>query len=284
MSDAALPCSDASRAAGEPLAGTALHATSWLLVEVPGPWPRDVSDGASLPEQAREAVAAWLERFAPARLLFVRRPGRAAGGRLAFVARVEESRGEIRRFELESPEELAACDLDGGGEMVDSSLVLVCGHGSRDRCCARRGTEVFGALVGELPDEGLWISSHQGGHRFAANALVLPSGIQLGRLDPGDAWQVIAGALAGRVDLRRYRGRACFPPPVQAAEHALRAELGLDELGALRLAGAEGSLVRFRTREGGAHAVHVEEVAGRAVPASCGAAPEPQRAFAASPA
>ena len=47
-----------------------------------------------------------------------------------------------------------------------------------------RGTAVFRALAGHVPEDDLWLSSHQGGHRFAANVLVLPSGMQLGRLDP----------------------------------------------------------------------------------------------------
>lgn len=37
----------------EPLAGTAVTATSWLLVEVPGGWPPDVSDAAALPRKPR---------------------------------------------------------------------------------------------------------------------------------------------------------------------------------------------------------------------------------------
>jgi hypothetical protein len=280
VSSAAL-CSDASRAAGEPLAGSAVHALRWLLVEVPGPWPRDVSDAATLPDGACEAVTAWLEQEAPSRLLFVRRPhsGAPAPARLAFAVRAEESATAVRRFELERLEDLATADLSSGGDEVDAGLVLVCGHGSRDRCCALRGTAVFAALDAQLPEDALWLSSHQGGHRFAGNVLVLPSGIQLGRVDPDDAWDVTARALAGRIDLDRYRGRTCLPPAVQAAEHAVRAHLGLERLGALELVAADGPTIRFRDEGGREHVASVEESAGPTVPASCGAEPEPQRAF-----
>jgi hypothetical protein len=273
-------CCDASRAAAEPLSGTAVHATSWLVLEVPGPWARDVSDGAALPAPARATVSAWLEHSAPSRLLFVRRPGRAGATRLAYVVRSEETVTEVRRLELDRLDELASVDLDAGGERTDARLVLVCGHGSRDRCCALRGTAVFAALEPHVPDEELWLSSHQGGHRFAGNVLVLPSGIQLGRIDVDDAPGITADALSGRIALERYRGRTCFPAPVQAAEHAIRSAHGCDRLDALRLAAANGSTVRFRDSGGLEHAASVAEIAGPAVPASCGAEPEPQRAFA----
>ena len=66
---------------------------------------------------------------------------------------------------------------------------------------------------------------------------------------------------------------------MQAADHALRVELGLEELGALRFVGADSSTARFRTADGVEHAVVVEEAEGPTVPASCGADPEPQRTF-----
>jgi hypothetical protein len=193
--------------------------------------------------------------------------------------RADELDTDVRRFELERPDDLAGVDLEAGGDVVATPLALVCGHGSRDRCCALRGTAIFAALRETVGDEALWLSSHQGGHRFAGNVLVLPSGIQLGRVDEEDAEEVVARAFAGRIDLDRSRGRTCYEPRVQAAEHALRAELGLEELDAVRVAGVEGSLVRFRDRDGVEHAAIVEEVEGPVVPASCGAEPEAQRAF-----
>jgi hypothetical protein len=274
-------CSDVSRAAGELIAGTATTAARWLLVEVPGSWPRDVADAGALPEAAHDAVASWLARTPRSRLHFIRRPGRAGRRPLAFVVHADEATTEVRRLELESHDALATVDLDSDGEAVDAQLVLVCGHGSRDRCCALRGTAVFGALSPGPGDEELWISSHQGGHRFAGNVLVLPGGIQLGRVDPDEAPALVARALAGRIELDRYRGRTCYERRVQVAEHALRAELALDGLSDLRLEADECATVRFRTADGTVHAVVVEEIDGPTVPASCGAAPEPQKTFSA---
>ena len=272
-------CAELSLAAGEVLAATAVTAERWLLVEVPGSWPRDVAAEGALPDAAQEAVGAWLGTTPGARLQFVRRPGRAARRPLAFVICAEESRQEVRRIELGCLEDLATLDIGAAGTPVDPSLVLVCGHGSRDQCCALRGTEVFGALVGRLGEEELWISSHLGGHRFAANVLVLPVGLQLGRVEASEAPFVVARALGGKIELERYRGRTCYAPTVQAGEHAVRMAAGLDGVDDLRFAGVEHGHVRFRSWDGTDWAAVVEEVEGPAVPASCGDDPAPQRAF-----
>jgi hypothetical protein len=272
-------CADLSEQAGEQLGGTASTTRSWLLVEVPGTWPRDVSDGAGLPEAARRAARAWLERTPSSRLLFIRRPGRAPSGReLAFVAHAGEEGPSVRRFELAELPDLP--DLDEVGSRASTeSLVLVCAHGTRDACCALRGTAVYGALAATVGPEEVWISSHQGGHRFAANVLVVPAGIQLGRVSMAEAPDVVRRALAGRIDLDRYRGRAIHPPAVQSADIAVRRAHGLDGIDDLRLVEVDGDSVRFRDSSGRLHVAVVSQTAGPIVPASCGAKPEPQPEF-----
>jgi hypothetical protein len=271
-------CSEASVSAGEPIGATATEAESWLLVEVPGPWLRDVSDGSGLPPRAQAAVQAWLERTPSSRLQFVRRPGRGHSGRLlAFLVRAGEVDADARRVELGDLDELDPADPTRWVEAEDAQLVLVCGHGTRDACCARRGTAVFGGLAPHLGQDELWMSSHQGGHRFAPNVLVLPAGIQLGRVGADEAPGLVAGALLGRVDLARYRGRTAYPRDVQAAERAVRDATGLDRIGDLRLLGVDGDRVHFRGPDGKQHTAVVESALGPVVPASCGAEPEPQR-------
>lgn len=272
-------CSDLSEAAGESLAASATTAEQWLVLEVPGTWPRDVSVEGVLPPSAHEAVSAWLEETPRSRLQFVRRPGRSARGPLAFLVRAPEEGGEVRRIELDSHHDLAGIDFATAGDPVAGSLVLVCGHGSRDQCCALKGTAVFTALGDRLGDEEAWISSHQGGHRFAANLLVLPAGLQFGRVTPDEAPLLAARALGGKIDLDRYRGRTCYEATVQAAERAVREEAVLDGVSDLRLVEASGDEVRFRAWDGAEYSATVEEVEGPSVPASCGADPEPQRSF-----
>lgn len=269
-------CADISRSAGESLFATATTVTTWLLVEVPGTWPRDVSEGDALPPSARSAVDAWLEGTPGSRLLFVRRPGRTGSRALAFVVHADERRSEARRLELASLEGLASVDLASAGDLVDEPLVLVCGHGVRDACCALRGGAVFSALAPSVPEGSLWISSHQGGHRFAANVLVLPAGLQFGRVEPEEAFEIVSRALAGSIELDRYRGRTCLAPAAQAAERAVRVAAGLNRVEDLRLVGIDGDHVRFVARGGLEYAAVVESREGPVVPASCGAVAEPQ--------
>ena len=94
---------------------------------------------------------------------------------------------------------------------------------------------LYEALGDHLPAASLWQASHLGGHRFAPNMVVLPSGVQLGRVSVAEAAGVAAALAAGRIPLDHYRGRTLYDAPVQAAEIAVRRALALDGVGDLRL-------------------------------------------------
>jgi hypothetical protein len=270
-------CADLSEAAGESLGASATNALNWLLVEVREAWPRDVSDEGALDDESRATIAAWLESVPSSRLLFIRRPGRAGEPRVVFVVGAAEARGEVRRIELDDGPGLGGVDLAADGVVVDRKLVLVCGHGTRDACCALRGRAVFGELETHVPPGDLWLSSHQGGHRFAANVLVLPTGVHLGRVAPESAAEIVSEALAGRIVLDHYRGRTAYTSREQAAERAIRASHALDRVSGLTLVADDGRAVRFVDAHGHEHWAVPEEVSGPAVPASCGNEPGPQR-------
>lgn len=270
-------CADVSRAVGEPISATATTARNWLLVEVRGGWSREVTSSDALPEPAAVAVSEWLAQTADSRLLFIRRPGRTEGPHAVYVVEADESSRGVRCLELDRLEELADVTLTSDGAPSDDGLVLVCGHGSRDQCCALRGTAVFGALAPGLLEAQPWISSHQGGHRFAANVLVLPAGLHFGRVEPHEAQSVVGRALQGSIELDRYRGRTCYEPIAQAAEHAIRSSRGLGRVADLSLLAVDGAKARFRDADGHEYAAVVEEQQGPAAPASCGEDPKPQR-------
>lgn len=111
---------------------------------------------------------------------------------------------------------------------------LVCTNGARDPCCAIRGPAVAQALERELPGQ-VYECSHLGGHRFAANVLVLPDELCFGRLDARTAAALAAELEAGRLPLDHLRGRTTLEPEQQAAEILVRRELGLTQLDDLRL-------------------------------------------------
>jgi hypothetical protein len=264
-------CSRASARAGVELAGTATETSRWLLVEHRGAWGRDALEDTELPGAVRETLAAF-----PGRALLVRRPDRRGQQTTVFEAEATETGGRLTLREIETFEELT--EGIAGGEPIPGLLLLVCTHGRRDACCARLGVPVFDALAPHADPERLWQSSHQGGHRFAANVLVLPWGVQLGRVRPHDAPRVAGLLREGRIPLDLYRGRALYPPAVQAAEVFARAHLGVDSVAGLELLAVDGECVTFG-HAGGEASVAVAERPGPVVPASCGAEPEPATVY-----
>jgi len=260
-------CSQASLDTGEPLAGSATEAPRWLLVEVRGAWGRDPLADTDLPPGVRERLAEM-----EGRVTFVRRPDRRAGAVVVDV-RVDEEGGSARRLELPALADVAELDLDRDAEPVGAAFVLVCGHGRRDACCARLGRTAFDALAPHVPPDRLWQSSHLGGHRFAPNVVILPAGIQLGRVPVERASELAAAAAEGRIPLDLYRGRVLHPQHVQAAEIAVRKATRCDRVDAVHLLGDDGRRVTFATPVGERTAV-VERRDGPVIPISCGVEPE----------
>jgi hypothetical protein len=122
----------------------------------------------------------------------------------------------------------------------DGRRYLVCTNGARDQCCAIRGPAVAQAIERERPGQ-VYECSHLGGHRFAANVLVLPDGLCFGRLDARTAPALVRELEAGRLPLDHLRGRTSYEPEQQVAEILVRRELGLTGLGDVRLLGVSGS-------------------------------------------
>jgi hypothetical protein len=127
---------------------------------------------------------------------------------------------------------------------------LVCTNGARDPCCAIRGPAVAAALERVAPGQA-YECSHLGGHRFAANVLVLPDGLCFGRLDSRSAVALVEELEAGRLPLDHLRGRTALGPEQQAAEILLRRDLGLAGLGDLRpIGGRSEQQTRFARADG----------------------------------
>ena len=226
------------------LAGTASTVRAFLLVENPGPWGIDALLDNRLPPPVKTGLAARA-RAAGVRVNLVRRHHRPAprAGFRVFAAHAGPASPWLETTTLDRAEELLDLDLASLGagrspglEPTEETLLCVCTHGRHDACCAERGRPVAAALAAAHPDE-VWEISHIGGDRFAGNALFLPHGLYYGRLDAVTAVAVAGSHLAGQLDLDHLRGRSSYPMPVQAAEVALRRQLGETRLDAVRLLG-----------------------------------------------
>jgi hypothetical protein len=140
----------------------------------------------------------------------------------------------------------------------------VCTNGARDPCCAIRGAVVAKALAAARPGAA-YESSHLGGHRFAANVLVLPDGLCFGRLDVRSAVALVDDLDAGRLPLEHFRGRTSLTEEQQAAEILLRRELGF--VGLHDVMHVEGMTFALRDDRRATVRVHSEKLEPR--PFSC---------------
>ena len=211
----------------EPLPGTAKTGSTYVLLEWPGPWSRDVLDGNTLGAELSTKLKAHLAQY-NATLLLIRHTSRARRDipdHHVYLVFADEAVTEV--LHVNGPEAVLDIDLSGpgknGAQLRDTPLVLVCTHGKRDRCCAVKGR----ALVRELErdDDVVWETSHIKGHRFAPTMLLMPWAYSFGRMSQAAASAMIDHALAGRYFVPGNRGRGTLPPPAQAAEIAVAAEL-----------------------------------------------------------
>ena len=228
---------------GEPLQGTAPErASSWLLVEHPGPWP-SAGWPADLPAPTAAVLEAAVVLSVRPQLIRPVRERRRRDRSMVLVASCRPGRSWLEARELSDLREIADLDLDavaeggapGFGEPSTEPVLLVCTHGKRDVCCARRGRPLARALEEELPGR-VWETTHVGGDRFAANVVTLPHGTYHGGVTTDIAGVLVRAALSRHVVPEHLRGTAGLPAAAQAAEFFVRRELGITALDAVRAA------------------------------------------------
>lgn len=194
-------CSGFARAEDLGPAGTAGSYRGYVALDVPLPWPSEITDVPEIAPAAAALAAAGVrvQGVAPD-------PGRSPAGRrmVTFL----RPAGPFDRYRTASwtlsadlvAEVLVAVaasadDAVSGGDVsagpaerlgpgeAAARHVLICTHGKRDACCGSLGTR----LATTLPDLGAGVdvlrTSHTGGHRFAPTALFLPEGTAWAYLD-----------------------------------------------------------------------------------------------------
>ena len=236
-------CSDAARDRDDPFVATAPPARCWLLVEHPGPWGHQALGGAGFAPEVVDAIGAFCQARG-GRFQLIRRP-RTRGEPLADRGRfalVDTTPGaeSVRWGRVGSPDELPAAlaDVEAATAPSAEPVYLVCAHGRHDACCAMRGRPVAAELAAAYP-ERTWETTHTGGDRFAANVVLLPHGLVLGRVPATEAVAVVERYAAGEVDTVWVRGRSFLTPPAQAAQHHARLVLQEPRVDALPVLGVE---------------------------------------------
>lgn len=248
----------------DPMPGTAFPASRLLLVEQPGPWGRAGLLDSRFDRSVAHRLIAHLDP-AGVRVLAIRRPGRqvAPGARRWALVDCRPGRegidwgtfGEdvdLLKLATSGVEQFAA-PADDGIAASSRPVFLVCAHGKHDVCCAMLGRPVAAALAVARPGQ-VWECSHVGGDRFAANVLVLPTGLLYGRVPASSADLVADAADRGSVLEHHLRGRVGFPPDQQAAmAHVHRQIPGLTvtDVRPLRSTRVRPAVTVVRVRAGG---------------------------------
>ncbi len=227
-------CALLSRELGEQLAGTAPEVRGWVALEHPGPWSRKAPTDLELGPLAShlDVAGVRVQLIRPIRHEHVPLPQPAGHTVLLAHAATDPDERWMERLLVDDLAALA--DLDprvvlapaapGLGTPVEDDVWLVCAHARRDACCAVHGRPVAAAL--DAAGAEVWETTHTGGHRFAATAVVLPDGLSLGRLDTVDPVTTATDLARGVLPAGLLRGRAAASRPAQAAEAALRTRLG----------------------------------------------------------
>lgn len=236
-------CSLRSRKADEQAFGTASMGDAWLLLEYARPWGAKAFSDSALPKTLKTYLTGVLNSVPRSRVLLIKQQTRKVKEPLTlFIVRSHESSSSILRYEFLEYEHLLDLDLasalagasPSGTTPWDGPLFLVCTHGKRDKCCAKFGIPIYKTiktLVGESP---VWQCSHVGGDRFAANVVCFPDGIFYGHVTEENTELIVKEYYERRIVLTNFRGRSCYPFPVQAAEFFARRETGFHGIGDLK--------------------------------------------------
>ncbi len=251
-------CSTVSQDLAEPIAGTAATATTWLLVEQPGPWGAKALTQSHLDPVLGRALET-AAKGTGVRVALIRRPGRhadcgTAAERQVYAAHTVPGNVWLRAATITDPEQLLELDFAalgmGDHHTFDSALqgrphtgdplALVCTNGKRDRCCALLGRPLAAELAASGV-EGVWEVTHLGGHRFSPTLLVLPYGYAYGRAQAHAVKEVLHGVQEGRIVVEGCRGNSAWERPAQAAELAVRRAIGEDAAQALSVVRTSGA-------------------------------------------
>ncbi|MFE1311108.1 sucrase ferredoxin [Streptomyces sp. NPDC058755] len=255
-------CATVSRSLDEPVSGTAATATTWLLLEQPGPWGVKALTSSHLDPALGRALEAAAEGTG-VRVALIRRPGRHADPgtpalRQVYVAHTVPGNVWLHSATTRDPYRLLGLDfaalgagdhrsfgaaLDGRPHTGDP-LALVCTNGKRDRCCALLGRPLAAELASSGV-RGVWEVTHLGGHRFAPTVLVLPYGYAYGRAEAHTIKEALHGVQEGHVVVEGCRGCSAWDRPGQAAELAVRSAAGEYAAGALSVVRTEGRAPRW---------------------------------------
>jgi hypothetical protein len=231
-------CAQESRESGEDPIANGENYLTYILIEFPPPWLKNAFDSKLIPPE----------------LHTLQEEIESTDDSVIFLAIYNESiqqkdagrviiyRQDCGLFTGYSKQELTVSNLNQVAPIIKEYLynhkisinsvesptrdILICTHGSRDKCCARYGNPFYRQakrIVNNLSlnHVRIWQTSHFGGHRFAPTAIDFPEGRYYARLDAESFTAILTRK--GNIDSIKpiYRGWGILPPAAQVLEREM---------------------------------------------------------------
>ncbi len=220
-----LHCSAVTRELGEPAPGSAGSMHHVVLVELPLPWPKKIEDHPLLAGVDLDRIKV----FAIAGTI----PVGAEHHIISYLASTQNDKTTFSKCErLVSTEAIASSVIDSANwihaDAPDAADLLICTHGSRDRCCGQYGTLLHVEILAAAPSGvAVWKASHLGGHRFAPTTLSFPDGLCWAYVDGKTMLGILDRTASSAAVGQQLRGAvALASPALQAADAAVFADRG----------------------------------------------------------
>lgn len=240
-------CAESSRQSGIDIVGSASDHDIYIAIECPLPWTPYDLDSELIPANLRklaEKVSDNYERYKARFLLIYSEQLKSENCTRVLI--FHKPPGLVKDYDRW---EFRLADIGEVAPLVENYLmdtsikpesgkiltrdILICTHGSRDRCCARFGNGLYRQALKIVSDLQLnqvriWQASHIGGHRFAPTAIDFPEGRYYGYLD-GDSLAAILTHTGDIACLKPiYRGCGTLPWSAQVVEKELLLKQGWD--------------------------------------------------------
>jgi hypothetical protein len=239
-------CADASRQAGEDPIGWAGSDETFILIECSPLWSANEFESKAAPASLISLVDQLDQVEASLRVLLIYGEALQQYTRLIILRQKSGLSNGYCKQEAQFPDIDAAvqalpnylANSTLGADAIPTRDILVCTHGSHDRCCGKYGYPFYRQAVAIVRDLGLenvrvWQSSHFGGHRFAPTILDFPDGRCYGRLTPETFLSILTRQGDIHVLKNVYRGWGIlagseYPIASQVMERELMLQHGWD--------------------------------------------------------
>jgi hypothetical protein len=242
-------CAEYSRQSGVDIIGTASEHQIYVAISCPPPWSSYDLASERIPDNLRELareIDEDYDHFQTRFLLIDNEQLKQTDDTLVLIFRkplglstgYDKQEFHLPHLQAVAPlvrEYLMGNPLEVTPVECFTRDILICTHGSRDRCCARFGNPLYYhacQIVADLSLDSvrIWRSSHIGGHRMAATAIDFPEGRYYGYLDVATLTSLLTRAGDIRCFETVYRGWGALPWAAQVLEKHLLLQHGWDWL------------------------------------------------------